>query len=290
MMTSAGNFAIAHGGPAGLGAAVNTGIAVPAGTRDFRGADFNGDGLGDIVWSEAADPQVNSLLVRFRPALPGGGFAAPVTLYTQAGTYQDSEGGEFIGRPGYRIDLDADGAEELLMNENFSIARISDAGTGIDSFDSTFAGAVPFDFNDDDCTDLAYKHMSGFLRVRVSICAVHGSATEIQGPAWTGVAELQAHDWNGDGREDLLLRGPTNWMVALSRGDSLAPLADTGVPHEVAAAITGRDLDGNGLHDLVLRTASQMRLRLKSGPPAGSPPRRNRWFRRQRRVCIWTAD
>ncbi len=267
LMITAGNFAIARGGPAGLGAAVNTGIAVPAGTRDFRGADFNGDGLGDIVWSEAADPQVNSLLVRFRPALPGGGFGAPVTLYTQAGAYQDSEGGEFIGRPGYRIDLDADGAEELLMNENFSIARISDAGVGIDRFDSTFAGAVPLDFNDDDCTDLAYKHMSGFLRVRVSICAVHGSATEIQGPAWTGIAELQAHDWNGDGREDLLLRGPTNWMVALSRGDSLAPLADTGVPHEVAAAIAGRDLDGNGLHDIVLRTASQMRLRLKSGPP-----------------------
>ena len=266
LMLSAGNFAIARGGPAGLGAAVNTGIAVAAGTRDFRGADFNGDGLGDIVWSEAADPQANSLLVRFRPALPGGGFAAPATLYSQVGTYQDSEGGDFIGRPGYRIDLDADGAEELLMNENFTIARISDSGTGIESFDSTFAGAVPFDFNDDDCTDLAYKHMSGFLRVRVSQCAVHGGATDIQGPAWTGVAELQAHDWNGDGREDLLLRGATNWMVALSRGDSLAPLADTGVPHEAAKAITGRDLDGNGLHDLVVRTESQVRLRLKSGP------------------------
>ena len=266
MKTSAGNFAIAHGGSGGLGTVVNTGIAVPAGTRDFRGADINGDGLGDIVWSEAADPQANSLLVRFRPALPGGGFAAPVTLYTQAGTYQNSEGGEFIGRPGYRIDLDADGAEELLMNENFSIARISDAGTGIESFDSSFAGAVPFDFNDDDCTDLAYKHMSGFLRVRVSQCAIQGSAMDIQGPAWTGAAELHAHDWNGDGREDLLLRGSTGWMVALSRGDSLAPVASTGVPHEDAAAITGRDLDGNGLHDLVVRTSSQVRLRLKSGP------------------------
>ena len=130
MITSAGKFAIAHGVPAGLGAALNTGIAAPAGTRDFRGADFNGDGLGDIVWSEAADPQVNSLLVRFRTALPGGGFAAPVTLYSQAGAYQNSEGGEFIGRPGYRVDLDGDGAEELLMNENFSIARISDTGHG----------------------------------------------------------------------------------------------------------------------------------------------------------------
>jgi len=265
MMTSSGNFAIAHGGPAGLGAAVSTGIAVPAGARDFRGADFNGDGLGDIVWSEAAHPQFNSLLVRFRPALPAGGFAAPVTLYTQAGIYQDSEGGEFIGRPGYRVDLDADGAEELLMNENFSIARISDAGHGTEQFDSTFVGVVPLNFNDDDCTDFAYKHMSGFLRVRVSECVVEGSAMELQGPPWSGPAALEAHDWNGDGRDDLLLRGSATWMVALSRGDSLAPLSGTGVPHEDAPAITGRDLDGDGLQDLALGTTSQFRVRFRTG-------------------------
>ena len=268
MISPTSTWAIARGGTAGLGAAINTGIAVPAGTRDFRGADLNGDGLGDIVWSEAPDPQVNSLQVRLRQALPAGGFGAPSTLYTQwdALGYQNSEGGEFVGRPGLRIDLDADGAEEMLMNENYSIARIADAGHGTDRFDSTFVGAIPFDFNDDDCTDIAYKHVSGFLRVRISECTVEGTAAELQGPAWTGNAQLHAHDWNGDGREDILLRGTANWMVAISRGDSLAPIADTGVPHENAEAISGRDVDGDGLQDLVLRTSSQVSRRLKTGP------------------------
>ncbi len=266
IIASPRNFAIAHGGPAGLGTPVNTGIAVADGTRDYRGADFNGDGLGDIVWSEAADPQYGKLLVRYRRALPGGGFAPPLTLFTQSDAYQEPTGGEFIGLRGQRVDLDGDGAEDLLMNENFSIARVSDAGNGAEQFDSTFAGAALLDFNDDDCTDFAYKHLlSGFLRVRLSGCTIGGSAVELQGPAWTGAAALQAHDWNGDGRDDLLLRGSVNWMVALSRGDSLAPLADTGVPHENALAITGHNLNGDSLQDIVLATSSQMRVRFRAG-------------------------
>ncbi len=267
MISPASTWSIARGGPSGLGAALDTGFAVPAGTRDFRGADLNGDGLGDIAWSEASDPQVNSLRVRARHALPGGGFSAPATLYAQSVAlgYQNPEGGDFIGRPGVHIDLDADGAEELLMNENYSIARIADAAFGTDRFDSTFAGVTPLDFNDDDCTDVAYKHMSGFLRVRLSECTVQGSAAELQGPAWTGAAELLAHEWNGDGREDLLLRGPGDWMVAVSRGDSFAPITDTGVSHENLAAIAGRDIDGDGLKDLAQRTANQLRLRFGTG-------------------------
>ncbi len=268
MISPAATWSIARGGPSGLGAAFDTGIAVPTGTRDFRGADLNGDGLGDIAWSEAPDPQVNSLRVRARHAVPGGGFSAPATLYAQSVAlgYQNSEGGDFIGWPGVRIDLDADGAEELLMNENYSIARIGEAGFGTDRFDSTFAGVTPLDFNDDDCTDVAYKHMSGFLRVRLSKCTVQGSTAELQGPAWIGSAELLAHDWNGDGREDLLLRGTGDWMVVVSRGESFAPIADTGVAHENLAAIAGRDIDGDGLKDLAQRTANQLRLRFGTGP------------------------
>ncbi len=261
-------WTIVRGTANGLGASVASGIAIPQGMRDFRGVDLNGDGLGDIAWSEVPDPQVNSLRVRARYALPAGGFSAPVTLYSQwdAVAYMNAEGGQFIGRPGRRIDFDGDGAEELLMNENFSVARISDAGHGTERFDGAFPGGVAFDFNDDDCADLAYKHQSGNLRVRIGSCGASGSQTELLGPAWTGPAELQSQDWNGDGRDDLLLRGAANWQVALSRGDSYAPIVDSGVPHDGGAAITGIDADGDGLSDLATRASGQVRLRLKSGP------------------------
>ena len=268
MMTASAQWAIARGTATGIGPAIGTGISLPPGTRDFRGADLNGDGLGDIAWSEAPDSNGNSLTVRARLATAAGGFGAPVTLYVQREVigYPQSEGGDFIGPPGQRIDLDGDGAEDLLMNENFSIARIFFSGFGSDRFDQTFAGISALDFNDDGCTDLAYAQASGALRVRIASCTKLGTTTELQGPAWSGPVQVFAQDWNGDGRDDILLGGSTNWMVALSRGDSIAPITDTGVPHEDAPAIPGRDLDGDGLEDLAIRTPSQMRLRFRNGP------------------------
>ena len=259
-----GKFAIAHGGPGGLLPAVDTGIAVPADLRDLRGADLNGDGLGDLVWSEVPGPHYDDLRVYARYALPAGGFGAPATLYVQrtAMAYMAAEGGEFIGT---RVDFDGDGAEDLLMNENYSIARISAAGYANDRFDSTFAGLVTLDFNDDDCADYAYKHITGYLRIRLGSCTAFGSPSELQGPAWGGNAYLQVHDWNADGRDDLLLRGPQTWQVALSRGDSVAPLFDTGIPHANLPTASGRDFDGDGLQDLAVQDGGTLRLRLRDG-------------------------
>ncbi|RPI49186.1 MAG: hypothetical protein EHM55_24230, partial [Acidobacteria bacterium] len=265
MRTATGNFAVAHGAPSGLLAASDTGIAVPAGMRDLRGVDLNGDGLGDLVWSELPGPSFDDLKVYVRYALPAGGYGARATLYSQreAMTYDGAEGGDFIGA---RVDLDGDGAEDILMNENYSIARISASGYANDRFDSIFTGLVALRFNDDDCTDYAYKHITGFLRIRLGSCTTFGSSAEVQGPAWSGPAYVQVHDWNGDGRDDLLLRGAVNWQVALSRGDSAAPVIDTGVPHEGLPMASGRDIDGDGLQDFVTQAAGMLRLRLRDGP------------------------
>ena len=58
-------------------------------------ADINGDGLGDIVWSQA--PVNDTLRVRAQLARPAGGYGAPVTLYSQWDTvaYEQPEGGDF---------------------------------------------------------------------------------------------------------------------------------------------------------------------------------------------------
>ncbi len=265
---SNGRWAIALGNSSGLGTASDTGITIATGTRDFRGVDMNGDGLGDIAWSEVPDPVGNTLKVRVRFAKPGGGFAEATTLYSQwdALGFPQAEGGRFIGVPGRRVDLDGDGAEELLLNENYTIARISDRAYATDRPDITFVDGAVLDFNDDGCTDIAYKHLSsGTLRVRPSACSIGAPTADLLGPAWTGNYEVQALDWNGDGRDDLLLRGTANWLVAVSQGDSVAPLEDTGIRHEDAAAVAGRDLDGDGLEDIALKSSAQISVRFRNG-------------------------
>jgi RHS repeat-associated protein len=266
MVSSSANWAIARGSATGLAAPINTGIPAPAGTRDFRGADVNGDGLGDIAWTESDAPNT-ALRVRVRLGQATGGFAGPVTLYTQANVFDfaDAEPGDFVGRPGRRIDFDADGAEDLLVNDNAAIVRVSRMGHANELFAYPLPRGIALDFNDDDCTDYAYKHISGSLRARAGECSLGASALELAGPAWAGHYELHAHDWNGDGRDDILLRGAVNWQVAISHGDGFAPIADTGVPHEDAFSITGRDLNGDGLQDLALRTQGQLRVRFAAG-------------------------
>jgi RHS repeat-associated protein len=262
-------FTISRGGPAGLGPAAATGIARPDGLLDFRGADLNGDGLGDIAWSENRHPDGNSLRVCARFARQGGGFGPEVTLYAQFAAHGNAAawGGNFLGAPGERIDFDANGAEDLLLDETYAYARISATGYGIELFDERPSPPVLLDFDGDGCTDFAYAHAgSASYRIRRSQCTIAGAPIELQGPARVGSAEVLALDWNADGLDDLLVRGPENWLVAASRGDSAAPFVDTGAAHEAAHALAGRDLDGDGLEDIATFTRTQLRVRYRSGP------------------------
>jgi hypothetical protein len=267
MISAARNWTIMPGSATGFSAPVATGFGVPPQIPDYRGADINGDGLGDIVWSEIPAYSGNSLAVRARLALVGGGFSAvPLTLYDQAQTmaYETPQGGQFIGPPGRRIDLDGDGAEDLLMNENYTIARISSATHATDYFDGAFTGAIVFDFNGDGCSDFAYKHYTGTLRIRIGGCGVAWSGPELLGPVMTAYpVYLQAQDWNNDGREDILLRGASTWHLALSNGDTVQPIVDTGVPHDAVTSIRTPDINGDGLRDLAWLAGGHFRHRLR---------------------------
>jgi RHS repeat-associated protein len=267
-MTPAG-FTISRGGAAGLGTAAATGIARPEGLLDYRGADLNGDGLGDIAWSENRHPDGNSLRVQARFGRAGGGFGPEVTLYSQFAAHGNATawGGGFLGSPGDRIDFDGDGAEDLLLDETYSFARISATGYGIELFDEQPQAPVLLDFDGDGCTDFAYPHVgSRSYRIRRSQCTIAAAPMDLQGPAWTGSAEMLSLDWNGDGLDDLLVRGSSRWLVATSRGDTASAFLDTGAAHESAPALAGRDLDGDGLDDIATFTTTQLRARYRNGP------------------------
>lgn len=260
---------IVPGTPAGLGAAVATGIQAPNVTMDYRGADMNGDGLGDIAWSQPGTDNTNFLEVRVLLAQPNGGFAtSPLTLYGQSPEqgFQFAKGGYFFGRPGAHVDFDADGGGDLILNEYETMTRVSINGGATEMVDGSMMGGTPLDMNGDGCTDWAYWHYTKRLRIRVGECGVGWFGTELLGPAWSGSTELRAHDWNADGRDDILLYGATTWQVAISNGDSFAAVVNTGIPHDGASIAHALDANGDGLADLVTRTSNQLRLRLRNGP------------------------
>jgi RHS repeat-associated protein len=270
MISATAGWVIVPGASAGLGTPIATGIAVPQFMRSFSAGDMNADGLGDIVWSET-DSSYSTLLVRVRYALPAGGFApTPIILYEQSDPAAADlpDGGKFIGPPGRRIDFNGDGADDLLVSENFSIAQITASKRATLRFDSGFYGGVPVDFNGDGCSDFAYKHYTNRLRIRLNGCGVGDSGTELEGPPWSGGARLLAIDWNGDGREDLLMSDGTTWHVAISSGDSFPAITNTGIAHGGADIALAADVNGDGLDDLVAYGAGRLHVRRQKGPKA----------------------
>jgi len=265
----AGRWQVLRGGTGGLGPVVDTGI--PARAIDFRAADVDGNGLPDLVYSEIEGNSGNGLVVRVRYNLPGAGFSATaVTLYEQAFNtgYDRPEGGDFLGIPGRRIDLDGDGREEVLLDEKYSIARIAADEAVSEVFAGPFRGGVPADLNGDGCTDFVYPHYTGSWRARISACRVASQPKELQGPPSTGLVpdSAVAFDWDGDGRDDVLYRdASSSWRLVRSTGSTLLPSVSTGLPHGSPLGVRLGDLDGNGLPDLVGRGATQLRYRLRPG-------------------------
>lgn len=266
VISPARQWLIVPGSASGMAAPVNTGLPA-SGVIDFRGADMNGDGLADLAYSEL---EGTTLVVRVRYAQRGGTFSAsPVTLYDQyfATGYDWYEGGDFLGARGQRIDLNGDGRDDLLMNENYTMARISADESTSDYFDSSFYGGTPADVNGDGCTDFVYPHYTGRWRVRFGGCHVSSwSGPELIGPPAIGTKAM-AIDFNSDGKDDILFRNATStWQVALSNGGGLLPAVSTGAAHGGAGTSLVGDINGDGLQDLVTLIGNGIRYRVHAGP------------------------
>jgi hypothetical protein len=129
------------------------------------------------------------------------------------------------------------------------------------------AKAVQGDFNGDGKEDIALAGAPGWSGVPIAFSKGDGTFTVVNKPlldfpGWaTAAPRMLAGDFNGDGRDDLLLTGGPGWTtmpVAFSQGDGTFTTTNKNIPdvnswtsNAALKAVVG-DADGDGRADLIM--------------------------------------
>jgi len=197
-------------------------------------ADFNGDGVRDIVTYESATQSLSMLLGN-----AGGGYQAPA-----------SRGLGFAASSMIAVDLNRDGKPDLAITTGGAVAVLTNAGDG------TFGAPVFYgvaatanyvaaaDFNHDGLTDLVVAGSSGFGVLRALPAGGYALSTAPTAipQFWVGAA-----DFNNDGNIDLVGDGsPTPFCAG--NGDGTFTVSTTAAAIPFHAAIG--DFNGDGKLDL----------------------------------------
>jgi RHS repeat-associated protein len=246
---------------------------------EYGAADFDGDGLADLVAVTNTAPK--TITIRRNTTAPAPGslvatFAAtPQTVWTVPSN-RTLRGWNNPRTP----DLNGDGRADIAIlttNQLERLARYYVLPLLSNGFGSPFtAGSerqlmldsmvVTADWNADGCSDVMQVH-----KVLVSNCA--GGFSEIPTsptpPTGDGLYTVLPADWNGDGRADLLYvdSATREWFVVASTGEGAAAPVPTGVAAPNASAWFAHDADGDGLVDLGIR-ASDGKLRYRPNASA----------------------
>jgi RHS repeat-associated protein len=214
----------------------------------LRAADYDGDGLDDII-----APASKKIPV-YRNTSTGTGnptfSLTPVDtlpILDPQVTYSTVD--RYVG--GIRtVDFNGDGREEMQAK----LARTVGGGSG----STFFTGALRFtdasgpsagsssvnpysamDFNGDACIDRRQN-----ASIEISSCAGI-SASTITAPA----SPILVLDWDGDGKTDLLVDNGGTFGVYLSTGNGFSSLITTSIPS--SGTFFAVDQDGDGLDDIV---------------------------------------
>ena len=197
--------------------------------------DFNGDGKADVTLTGA--PNWATLAVAFSNG--DGTFTVTNQPITNFAVWAATAGavpliGDFNGDG--KSDVALIGASSFTFvavafsNGDGTFTVTNPTSTNFAGWAAT-AGAVPLvgDFNDDGRTDLALTGPSAWTFIPVALSNGDGSfnvtnSTATNFAAWAATANAKplVGDFNGDGRTDVALTGPSAWTyvpVAFSNGD-----------------------------------------------------------------------
>ncbi|MBL8211574.1 MAG: VCBS repeat-containing protein [Bryobacterales bacterium] len=223
-------------------------------------ADFDGDGLTDIVTS--------SLMLQLRKGRRDGTFEAPVALARRSGS----------GFPAWDLavaDFDQDGRLDLVSGSMVLLNR----GNGEFALSRLEAGLEPVylvagDWNGDRKPDLAASNGTQLVTLAGVGDGTFGAARVVPGPGRLGF--LQTSDFNGDGRADLSATMSASGavsdgvMVLIGAGDgSFLPRFPLAAAAPVLYHAVG-DWNGDSRPDVVMGVRGSNRLAIHFGTAEGA--------------------
>jgi RHS repeat-associated protein len=211
---------------------------------EFMAADYDGDGLPDLVAIQAVTITTNlKVTVRRNITQPQGMVTFAQTPF-QVWSVPSQYGGVLDVHEGIlsSADFNGDGRADIglrlantvsgtsqaafyaLLSNGFSSAATVSAPISLMS-SAGITSAQLGDVNADGCTDVLSQ-----LGVYISDCT--GGFRQTASTINIGksiVPQMLTVDWDGDGRTDILYDSAGTWTVARSNGDSMSGVAPTGI-------------------------------------------------------------
>jgi RHS repeat-associated protein len=262
---------------------------------DFRFADYDGDGLRDLLYSSD-----DELYVRLNT---GGNLSTTATLvYTEADSFSANGGFDDAPDPVLSLlafaDFNGDGREDLwvrtfdgfedqetgtcIYNRRWRALVATDTGYQSSWDMISLFGSMPctvpapdaalypviLDLNGDGLADIAYTDTSSGLDVVRSRLAVGDgtfSAEDTQLGAAASTLDAVPMDYDGDGLTDLIVDVSGTWKVALSDGSNLTWPAVTMGMAASDSPVVPLDPAGIGLQGLLVERSSDYKVRVHNG-------------------------